>query len=204
MAERLVDIGFDPDLLPDLRAPRYRRPMRARPLSAGRSRGPLQYLGEMANTIVLIVAGSINPLLRTGCYFVGKLEAQGFGIAATEDVLAGYRQTIVIVDEHLLEISSIEGMVVLRAELLAQRVAIEPQIGAISAFLCKFARPIVMAPRFSPILGMLAARSEAEIVTAPCCWRAAEARRQIISLAGAKGGRCCCRPTAACAAWVCS
>jgi hypothetical protein len=233
MAERLVDIAFDRDLLPDLRVAslssayaseaaigasiartwqiltRLRRAVivcvsaavfdeKAPEHSAFVS--TLQYLGEMANTIVLVVAGSIEPLLRNDCDLderariviaaslvdggenISKLEAQGFGVAAIENVLAGYRQKIVIVDavsEHLFEISSIEGMVVLRAELLAQREAIEPQIDAISAFLGKFVRPIVMAPRSSPILGALAARSRAEIVTAPCCWRSTEARRQI-------------------------
>jgi hypothetical protein len=231
MAERLVDIAFDRDLLSDLRAAslssadaseaaiggamartwqivtRLRRvaifcasavafdekaPEHSAFVSA------VHYLGEIADTIVLVVAGSIEPLLR-GCDLLGrtrvvvaaplvnstetvsKLQAEGLGVAAIGDVLGAYRQKIVIVDalsQHLLEISSNEGMVVLRVELLAQRAAIEPQIDAIGAFLRKFARRIVMAPRVSPILGVLAARSGAEIVTAPCCWRSAETRRQ--------------------------
>jgi glycosyltransferase involved in cell wall biosynthesis len=233
MAERLVAIAFDRDLLPGLRAAslssahateaaidatiertwqivaQMRRavifcvsavvfddhaPERWAFVSA------LEYLGRMADVVVLVVAGSIELLLHPGCEpdsrarvvvaaplvdgdeRAARLQAKGFGIGAIDDVLAGYGQKIVIVDalsDHLLDIASAGGMVVLRAELLAQRMAIEPEFDAIGAFLGKFARPVLMAPRSSPVLGALAARSGADIVTAPCCWRSVALRRRI-------------------------
>jgi glycosyltransferase involved in cell wall biosynthesis len=232
MAERLVDIAFDRDLLPGLRAAslasaqateidieatierswhitmQLRRAVifcvsaivfddtateRSAFLSA------LEFLGTLANLTVLVVDGSIEPLFAAreldskarvvvAASLVDtdrqatELLARGFAIAAIAEVLGGYGQKIVVVDalsEDLLGIGAAQGIVVLRAELLAQSVAIAPQLDAICAFLKKFGHPVVMAPHSSPILGDLAARSGADFVTAPCCWRSEATRRQI-------------------------
>jgi glycosyltransferase involved in cell wall biosynthesis len=233
MAERLVDIAFDRDLLPGLRTASLSAahaaeieieatiektwqsltPMRRavifcvstvvfddKAVERSAFLSALEYLGEMANLTVLAVEGSVEPLLAAGRELDAKarvvvasslvdsdrhlaaLRARGLAIAPIEDVLAGYGQKIVIVDalsEELLDIGPTAGIVVLRAELLAQRIAIEPRLETVAGLLRKFARPVVMAPQSSPILAELAARSGAEIVTAPCCWRSNAARHQI-------------------------
>lgn len=233
MAERLVDIAFDRELLPGLRAASLSAarateidieatiektwqlitPMRRAVIfcvstvvfndeAVERSAflSSLEYLGAMANVTILVIEGSIEPLLSAGREaedkarvvvasslvdsdrHIAALAARGLAIARIEDVFAGYGQKIVIVDalsEDLLDIGPTGGIVVLRAELLAQKIAIEPRVEAIGGLLRKFARPVVMAPQSSPILAALAARSEAEIVMAPCCWRSDATRHQI-------------------------
>jgi hypothetical protein len=233
MAERLVDIAFDRDLLADLRAASLSSAYASEAaicatiartwqiVTSLRQTAILcvsavafdekapehsafvstaEYLAGIADVVVLVVAGPVGLLFGAGGdhdvrariivaaaladsgEHASKLRARGFGVAAVGDVLAGYRQKIVIVDalsEHVLDLPSVEGTVVLRAELLAQGTVIAPQIDAIGAFLSHCTRPVVMAPRCSPILGVLAARSGAKIVTAPCCWRSAETRHQI-------------------------
>jgi hypothetical protein len=232
LAQHLVDIAFEPELLAELRAaslaaaaatesaidatieaswqvaaPRLRAVVfcvsavvfdeKAAERSAFVS--ALEYLDSMANVTVLVVDGPLDHLCRggrgpdsnarlvvaralvDGDERAASLAAHGFAIAAIEDVVAGPGQRLVVVDAlspQLLDIAAVSATVVLRAELVAQGAALEPRREAIVAFLQKFARAVVLAPRSAPILGALAAGAGAELVAAPCCWRSAATRRQ--------------------------
>ena len=160
----------------------------------------LNYMKEIADIVVLVVTQPIERLLASGSQLdspapvivaaelvddeavAAALAEQGYAVAAIEEVLTRFDRTMVVCDalsEALLAIPPMGGCLVLRAEMVAQKQPLEPRLAALTAFLQKFARPVVMAARTSPVIGRLVAGAEADAVTAPCCWRSEAARRQL-------------------------
>jgi hypothetical protein len=68
-------------------------------------------------------------------------------------------------------------MFVFRMEVIAQHGAADVRTPAIAAFLEDCRDPVVAVCRPSPTAGALAA-GRASLLTAPCCWRSAEVRKQ--------------------------
>lgn len=158
----------------------------------------LRYLKEIADVMVLVVAPPIESLLSPGRELdspmpvviaaelvngeAAALAHKGYAVAATEDVLRRFEHTMVVCDalsEPLLGIAPIDGTLVLRAEMIAQTQPLEARLAAVTAFLKKFARPVVMAARACPLVGALAGGAEADAVTSLCCWQSDKVRQQI-------------------------
>ena len=160
----------------------------------------LRYLTAMGDVTVLIVEGPLDTLRETSHELESKahrivaselvpddetasdLRRRGYEIGGLAETIARFAQTLVVIDalsEALFAIPQVEARAVLRAEMIALPVALQPRLAMIGAFLARFTHPVVVGSCPSRALGALAGRAGADMVSAPCCWRSDEIRRQV-------------------------